>query len=122
MRQLRKLAPGVSIAHVILPLNFIDHRLRRDASNRCSAPTPKPPYMYHRNTNVIAVVDLSAKIASRRFQYSVAVKNAKEDIGRLQGEVSRIGDVLGRTKKLLEGPEEMRLSSYPTRSRGIPCN
>jgi hypothetical protein len=62
--------------------------------------------------SVIAVVDLSAKIASRCFQYSVAVKNAKEDIGRLQGEVSRIGDVLWGAKKLLEGPEEMRLLTF----------
>ncbi|KAI9776365.1 MAG: hypothetical protein M1839_000445, partial [Geoglossum umbratile] len=59
--------------------------------------------------SVIAVVDLSAKIASRCFQYSVAVKNAKEDIGSLQREVSRIGDVLEGAKKLLEGPKEIRL-------------
>ena len=33
--------------------------------------------------SIIAVVDISAKIASLCFQYSVAVKNAKEDIKRL---------------------------------------
>ncbi|KAH0542416.1 hypothetical protein FGG08_003171 [Glutinoglossum americanum] len=62
--------------------------------------------------SVIAVVDLSAKIVSRCFQYSVAVKNAKEDIESLQGEVSRIGDVLERAKKLLEEPKEMRLLTF----------
>ena len=30
--------------------------------------------------SVIAVIDISAKVASLCFQYSVAVKNAKEDI------------------------------------------
>jgi hypothetical protein len=69
--------------------------------------------------SVIAVVDLSAKIASRCFQYSVAVKNAKEDIGRLRGEVSRIGDVLGGAKKLLEGPEEMCLLTSQTLSDSL---
>jgi Fungal N-terminal domain of STAND proteins len=59
--------------------------------------------------SIIAVVDLSTRVASRCFQYSVAVKNAKEDIGSLQREVSRIGDVLGGAKKLLEGPKEIRL-------------
>ncbi|KAI9763398.1 MAG: hypothetical protein M1839_006453 [Geoglossum umbratile] len=62
--------------------------------------------------SVIAVVDLSAKIVSRCFQYSVVVKNAKKDIESLQGEVSRIGDVLERAKKLLEGPKEMRLLTF----------
>jgi hypothetical protein len=44
--------------------------------------------------SIIAVVDISAKIASLCFQYSVAVKNAKEDIKRLQGKVNDIKDVL----------------------------
>jgi hypothetical protein len=59
--------------------------------------------------SVIAVVELSAKLASRCWQYSLAVKNAKEDIERLQGEVSRIGDVLGGVQKLFDGPEKVRL-------------
>ncbi|KAI9763764.1 MAG: hypothetical protein M1839_006312, partial [Geoglossum umbratile] len=61
--------------------------------------------------SVITVINLSAKIALHCFQYSVAVKNAKEDIGNLQREVSRIRDVLEGAKKLLEGPKEMRLST-----------
>jgi Fungal N-terminal domain of STAND proteins len=53
--------------------------------------------------SVIAVVDLSAKVASLCFQYLVAVKDAKEDIKRLQGEVSSIKDILGGVKQLLDG-------------------
>src|SRR4051794_25039094 len=59
--------------------------------------------------SIIAVVNLSATIASRCLQYSIVVKNAKEDIGSLQREVSRIRDVLGGGEELLGGPGEMRL-------------
>src|ERR1700722_7308998 len=60
--------------------------------------------------SVIAVVDLSAKVASLCFQYLVAVKDAKEDIKRLQGEVNSIKDVLGGVKQLLDGlDDKMRL-------------
>jgi hypothetical protein len=61
--------------------------------------------------NVIAVVDISAKIASLCFQYSVAVKNAKEDIGRLQRKVNDIKDVLGEVQQLLGGRDKTRLSA-----------
>ncbi|OCL01502.1 hypothetical protein AOQ84DRAFT_434833 [Glonium stellatum] len=53
--------------------------------------------------NVIAVVDLSAQVASLCFQYSVAVKDAKEDIGHLQREVNSVKDVLNGVKQLLDG-------------------
>jgi hypothetical protein len=59
--------------------------------------------------SIIAVVNLSAEIASRCFQYSVAVKNAKEDIGSLQREVSCIGDVLRGAGELLGGSGGVRL-------------
>ncbi|KAI9776915.1 MAG: hypothetical protein M1839_009157, partial [Geoglossum umbratile] len=59
--------------------------------------------------SIIAVVNLSATIASRCLQYSIAVKNAKEDIRSLQREVSRIRDVLGGAEELLGGPGELRL-------------
>ena len=61
--------------------------------------------------NVIAVVDISAKIASLCFQYSVAVKNAKEDIERLQRKVNDIKDVLGEVQQLLDGRGKTRLSA-----------
>ena len=60
--------------------------------------------------SIIAVVDLSARVASLCFQYLVAVKDAKEDIKRLQGEVNSIKDVLGGVKQLLGGLDNnMRL-------------
>jgi len=61
--------------------------------------------------SVIAVVDISAKIAPLCFQYSVAVKNAKEDIGRLQRKVNDIKDVLGEVQQLLGRRDKTRLSA-----------
>jgi hypothetical protein len=61
--------------------------------------------------NIIAVIDLSARIASLCYQYSVAVKDAKTDIERLQREVNLIKDVLGDVQQLLDGPSKDRLST-----------
>ena len=61
--------------------------------------------------SVIAVVDISAKIVSLCFQYSAAVKNAKEDIEHLQGKVHDIKGVLGEVKQLLDGRDITRLSA-----------
>jgi septal ring factor EnvC (AmiA/AmiB activator) len=49
--------------------------------------------------SVIAVVDISAKVASLCFQYSVAVKDAKRDIERLQQKVTEIRNVLEQLLK-----------------------
>jgi hypothetical protein len=40
--------------------------------------------------SIIAVIDLSAKVASLCFQYSSAVKNARSNVERLQGELERL--------------------------------
>ena len=51
--------------------------------------------------NVIAVVDLSAKIASICAQYSGDVKHAKADIERFKGEVDSVTNLLQHVKALL---------------------
>ena len=61
--------------------------------------------------SVIAVIDLSAKITSLCFQYSVAVKNSKKDIERLQRKVSDIKGVLEEVKQLLDGRDKTLLSA-----------
>ena len=61
--------------------------------------------------NVIAVVDLCAKVASFCYQYSLAVKDAKNDITRLQGEVKSLRDMLGEVQQLLDGPNSVELSA-----------
>lgn len=60
-------------------------------------------------TSVIAVIDISAKIASLCFRYSVAVKDANKDIERLQGKVADIKDILGGVKHLLDKQEKTPL-------------
>ena len=44
--------------------------------------------------SLIAVIEISAKVASICFHYSVAVKDVKPDIDRLQRNVSDLKDVL----------------------------
>ena len=59
--------------------------------------------------SVTAVIDISAKIASLCFQYSIAVKNAKSNIERLQHKVADIKNILGELNQLLEGRNAARL-------------
>ncbi|KAF2194154.1 vegetative incompatibility protein HET-E-1 [Zopfia rhizophila CBS 207.26] len=61
--------------------------------------------------SVIAVIDISAKITSLCFQYSVAVQDAKKDIERLQRKVADIKGVLEKIQQLLDGRDKARLST-----------
>ncbi|KAF2175652.1 hypothetical protein K469DRAFT_609959 [Zopfia rhizophila CBS 207.26] len=61
--------------------------------------------------SIIAVVDMSAKVASLCFQYSVAVKDAKRDIERLQKKVTDIKNVLEEVRKLLDKQDKSQLST-----------
>jgi hypothetical protein len=47
--------------------------------------------------SVIAVIDISAKIVSLCFRYSMAVKDAKDDIKRVQRKLSDITHILSRS-------------------------
>jgi hypothetical protein len=61
--------------------------------------------------SVIAVIDMSAKITALCLQYSRAVKDAKNDIERIEKKVGDIMRVLKSIKKLLDGPHKARLST-----------
>lgn len=52
--------------------------------------------------SLIAVIQISAQIASLCFQYSAAVKDAKKDIERLQGKVADLRHVLDGMNQLLD--------------------
>ncbi|KAL5372303.1 hypothetical protein DPSP01_013598 [Paraphaeosphaeria sporulosa] len=52
--------------------------------------------------SVIAVIDISAKVASLCFQYSVAAKDAKRDIERLQQKATNIKNVLEELQQLVD--------------------
>lgn len=61
--------------------------------------------------SVIAVIDISAKIASLCLQYSKAVKDAKDDIERVQRKVGDIAHILEQIKQLLDSQDKTRLST-----------
>lgn len=61
--------------------------------------------------SVIAVIDISAKIISLCFQYSVAVKDAKNDIERVRRKVDDIARVLEKIEQLLNRQDQARLST-----------
>ena len=72
--------------------------------------------------NFIAVVELSAKIASLCIQYSLIVKHAKADIKRLGGEVNSVTELLQGVERLLQRPDDTQLStSKKLRDALIDC-
>jgi hypothetical protein len=60
--------------------------------------------------SVIAVIDISAKITAACYQYYTAVKNAKDDIERMQRKVGDITHILEKLK-LLYSQDKKRLST-----------
>ncbi|KAL0942293.1 Vegetative incompatibility protein HET-E-1-like protein 7 [Colletotrichum truncatum] len=61
--------------------------------------------------NVIAVVDLSAKVASICLQYSKDVKNARDEIMRVEKELNTLKYVASGASDLLEGPQGAKLET-----------
>ncbi|GJN86817.1 hypothetical protein PLIIFM63780_010399 [Purpureocillium lilacinum] len=61
--------------------------------------------------NVIAVVDLSVKVADWCVEYCKAAKNAKHDIVRLRLEVIGLQTAANGVKELLAGPSRERLKA-----------
>lgn len=61
--------------------------------------------------SVIAVVDLSAKVAQLCMQYYREVKDAKSDILRVHQEVGDLGKVASDVQYLVTGPNNAQLST-----------
>ncbi len=61
--------------------------------------------------SVFAVIQISEDVVSLCSQYLKAVKNAKSDIERLQGELGHLRAVLEGAQKLLKGPNAARLET-----------
>jgi septal ring factor EnvC (AmiA/AmiB activator) len=59
--------------------------------------------------SIIAVVEISAKVVSLCVQYSVAVKDARRDIERLQRKVTDIKNVLEKVRNLLDKQDKSQL-------------
>jgi uncharacterized protein YoxC len=60
-------------------------------------------------SSVITVIDLSAKVASRCSEYYANVKNARDDIERLQREAQGLKATLDRVQSMCDSPNGVKL-------------
>ncbi|PQE14247.1 vegetative incompatibility HET-E-1 protein [Rutstroemia sp. NJR-2017a BVV2] len=70
-------------------------------------------------SSVIAVIDLSAKIVSWCSTYYANVKNARDDIKRLQGETQRLSEILKQVRSLCDSPNGAKLQASQNLRDGI---
>ncbi|KAH7114714.1 hypothetical protein B0J13DRAFT_408670, partial [Dactylonectria estremocensis] len=69
--------------------------------------------------NVIAVVDISIKVASLCVQYARDVKNAAADIERLKNEVTNLKGVTETVQGLLNNPNSANLDKSQTLEKNL---
>jgi hypothetical protein len=69
--------------------------------------------------SVIAVIDLTAKVAALCYQYSKAVKRAKSDIEDLQRELMTLETVLKGAQHLIEGQNGASLQTSQRLQDGL---
>ncbi|KAK8932066.1 hypothetical protein VCV18_000597 [Metarhizium anisopliae] len=62
-------------------------------------------------SSVIAVIEISGRVAAICFQYSKGVKNAKFEVNRLLREVNNLGETTSSVQDLLDGPCGNRLKT-----------
>jgi hypothetical protein len=67
--------------------------------------------------SVIAVIDLSTKVTSRCSEYYANVRNARDDIERLQGEAQRMKETLEQAQLLCNSPNYAKLQTSQTFAR-----
>ncbi|KAL9561423.1 hypothetical protein ACKAV7_014778 [Fusarium commune] len=60
--------------------------------------------------SVIAIIDLSAKVATLCFQYSTAVGNARADVAHLQSRLNDLDACLRGVHRVLHGPNNQALA------------
>ena len=69
--------------------------------------------------SVIAIIDLSAKIASQCCEYYANVENARDDIERLQREAEGLKATLEQVQSLCDSPNGAKLQSSQNLSDGV---
>ncbi|KAM3079616.1 hypothetical protein ACMFMG_006028 [Clarireedia jacksonii] len=70
-------------------------------------------------SSVIVVIDLSAKVISWCSEYYTNVKNAQDDIKRIQGETQRLNEILEQVQSLCDGPNGAKLQASQNLRNGI---
>ncbi|KAI8674483.1 hypothetical protein NCS57_00346200 [Fusarium keratoplasticum] len=61
--------------------------------------------------SVIAIIDLSAKVAKLCSDYSTAVRSARDDITRFQSQLGNLGEYLKEARRLLDDPNSQSLTT-----------
>lgn len=69
--------------------------------------------------SIIGVIDLSAKVVSWCSEYYANVKNAKDDIERLQGEIQRLKETLKHVQSLCDSPNSAKLQESQNLRNGV---
>ncbi|KAH6645586.1 hypothetical protein BKA67DRAFT_664640 [Truncatella angustata] len=59
--------------------------------------------------SALAVIELAAKIVKLCAQYGKDVSNARDDIGRINMEVTNLNAVIESVRQLLDGPQGTKL-------------
>lgn len=80
-------------------------------ANTCRITEPRTMDCLSEAASVIAVIDISLKITSLCYQYSVAVKDTKKYIERLKGKVNDFESILRTAKQLLEDLDKAQLAT-----------
>ncbi|KAB8293705.1 hypothetical protein EYC80_009191 [Monilinia laxa] len=70
-------------------------------------------------SSVIAVIDLSVKVTLRCSEYYTNVKNARDDIGRLQNEAQGLKAILERVCSICDGTNGVRLQDPQGLRKGV---
>ncbi|ATZ48860.1 hypothetical protein BCIN_04g00790 [Botrytis cinerea B05.10] len=70
-------------------------------------------------SSVIAVIDLSVKVASRCSEYYTNVKNARDDIGRLQSEAQELKAILEKIHSICDGSNGVRIQDPQGLRKGV---
>ncbi|KAF7908239.1 uncharacterized protein EAF01_003994 [Botrytis porri] len=70
-------------------------------------------------SSVIAVIDLSVKVASRCSEYYTNVKNAQDDIKRLQSEAQELKAILEKVHSTCDGSNGVRLQDPQSLCKGV---
>lgn len=60
-------------------------------------------------SSVIAVVEISGRLAAVCIKYTKSVKNAKAEVDRLLRQIDHIGETASDVRRLLDGPNGRRL-------------
>lgn len=95
--------------------NFVYDFLRHNHRLLCYVPISIPSHPFHGTmdaaASVIAIVQITEQVLRLCYKYAKGVKDAPDDIQRLQGELQSLNYILEGAKPLLEGSHKEKLKT-----------